>query len=319
MAPAASALASPTPPPQGSFGVRLYDVPVIDEHNPRGLRYIIDFLHPGTVIHRRILVLNSEPRTSRFTVFADAAKIIKGSFVGDAGKTRSELTTWIRVRHAALRIRPGQTTLDMITIRVPKVATRGEHYGVIWVQQSSRHRASDGSEVLEVSRVGVRIYLAIGRGGAPPTRFRITSVTGSTRPGGRPVVLAHVDNTGGRAIDLNGTAILSSGPGGAAVASVPEETVLTLAPGQSGNLVFAEHKGLPDGPWQAKVRLESGFTHGTLESAIDFSGRVGGSGLPWYLWVPGLLLGLAVVTIALMRYGPRPGRVVAPARRHAHS
>ncbi len=216
--PAASAQAASTQAstmPSGSFGVRLYDVPVSEAHNPRGLRYIIDFLHPGSVIHRRILVLNQESQTGTFAVYADTARIRNGSFVGDAGAKRSELTTWIRVQHRVLRLRPGRSALDMITIRVPRgrAATRGEHYGVIWAQQSSLRPTASGSQIREVARVGVRIYLDVGRGGAPPTRFRITSVTGRTLASGQPVLLARVANIGGLAVDLAGTARLSGGPG----------------------------------------------------------------------------------------------------------
>jgi hypothetical protein len=310
--PAASASADPAPGATsraGMFGVRLYDVPDADAHNSRGLRYIIDFLHPGTVISRRILAVNSEARTVRFAVYPDAAKIVGGKFVGDSGETRSELTTWIRVQHPVLVLRPGQSALDRITIRVPRVATRGEHYGVIWVQQTAKLRRTDGSQIREVSRVGIRVYLAVGRGGAPPTRFRITSLTGRTPSAGRPVLIAHVTNTGGRAVDLSGKAVLSGGPGGASVSAVSEKQVLTLAPGQSGNLVFPERKGLPDGPWHARVALVSGFTRASAASVIDFSGAASRGGLlPWLIWVPGLVIGLLVVTVAVLRYGPLAGR-----------
>ena len=47
--PAASAMAgaNPVKPSPQRFGVRLVDVPVSEAHNPRGLRYIIDYLAPG--------------------------------------------------------------------------------------------------------------------------------------------------------------------------------------------------------------------------------------------------------------------------------
>ncbi|HEX5293441.1 MAG TPA: hypothetical protein VFX25_31595 [Streptosporangiaceae bacterium] len=316
--PAASASAgtigSPRPP-TGNFGVRLFDVPVSDAHNPRALRYIIGFLHPGAVIHRRILVQNSESRTVTFAVYPDAARIIKGSFVGDAGATRSELTTWTRVQHRLLRLRPGGSALDTVTIRVPRYPTRGEHYGVIWAQQSGLRRSAAGTMIREVARVGIRVYLRIGRGGVPPTRFRITSISGTTLKGGQRALVTHVANVGGLAVDLAGTARLSRGPGGASVSPVAEREVLTLAPGQSGNLIFAEHKGVPDGPWQAKVKLASGFITAVAGSVIDFAPA--GAGLGWLIWGPALLLGLIIVTVAAAlrdRAWPRRGRAPRRAR-----
>jgi hypothetical protein len=293
------------------FRVRLFDVPVSDAHNPRGLRYIIDFLHPGSVIRRRILVQNSESRTVTFAVYPDAARITKGSFVGDAGATRSELTTWTRVQHRVLRLRPGGSALDTVTIRVPRHPTRGEHYGVIWAQQSGLRRSAAGTMIREVARVGIRFYLGIGRGGVPPTRFRITSISGTTLKGGQPALVTHVANIGGLAVDLAGTARLSRGPGGASVSSVAEREVLTLAPGQSGNLIFAEHRGVPDGPWQAKVKLASGFTTAVAGSVIDFAPT--GSGRGWLIWGSALLLGLIIVAAAALRYrAAAPGPSAAP-------
>ncbi len=210
---AVAAIHRPTGPAPQGFGVRLVDVPGSAANNPRALRYIIDYLPTGAVIHRRILIINQEAHTAHFTVYADAARISNGSFTGDSGATQSELTGWISAQYQTLTLRPLASAMDMITIKVPPGATRGEHYGVIWVQQAAHARASSGLGVNEVTRVGIRIYLAVGQGGAPPTSFAITSVTGHRSARGWPSMAAHVDNTGGRAVDLSGTARLSGGPG----------------------------------------------------------------------------------------------------------
>ena len=189
--PAAAARPHDAPRPQHApssqgFGVQLADVPAAEVANPRALRYIIDYLPTGTVIHRRILIINDETGTVRFTVYPDAARISRGMFAGDAGQTRSELTTWISVQHPVVSLRPGASATDMVTIKVPRGATRGEHYGVVWVQQTAHELAASGLGLDEVSRVGVRIYLAVGRGGAPPVSFAIGSVSGHRSADGRP-------------------------------------------------------------------------------------------------------------------------------------
>src|ERR1700728_1320399 len=169
---ATSSSPSAAPGPQGTFGVRLVDVPVSEAGNPRALRYIIDYLPTGAVIHRRILVANDEARTARFTVYADAAYISGGEFVGYAGATSNELTNWISVQHPTVTLAAGSSVMDLITIRVPPGATKGEHYGIVWVQQTAKADVK-GTEfgVTEASRVGVRLYVAVGRGGAPPISF----------------------------------------------------------------------------------------------------------------------------------------------------
>jgi hypothetical protein len=312
---ATSSSPSAAPGPPGSFGVRLVDVPVSEAGNPRALRYIIDYLPTGTVIHRRILVANNESRTVRFTVYADAALISDGQFVGYAGATRNELTDWVSVQHPTVTLAAGASVMDMITIRVPLGATRGEHYGVIWVQQTAKASTREGeSGVTEVSRVGVRLYVAVGRGGAPPTSFDITSITGHLTDAGRPVIVAHVNNTGGRAIDLNGSTRLADGPGGTSSGPFPAQRIVTLAPGQSWNMTFAVPKSLPDGPWRATISLASGLAKATATATIQLTANVAAqaaaSTTPW-IWVA--VGGLVVLVVAMGWYARQHGRRQAPA------
>jgi hypothetical protein len=313
LSPAASAAIparlTTAPGSQGTFGVRLVDVPVSEADNSRAFRYIIDYLPVGTVIHRRILILNQEPRTTRFSVYPDAAQITGGQFVGDSGATRNELTSWISVQHATVTLAPGASVMDMITIKVPKEATRGEHYAVIWVQQTAKTATSGGFGVTEVSRVGVRVYLAVGRGGAPPTSFAITSMTVGHSAGGQPtIVVAHVHNTGGRAVDLSGSIHLADGPGNTSSGPFRAQRIVTLAPGQSGNITFAPPKSLPYGSWRATVTLVSGITTATATTTIQFSRTVAAqAGLSdmqrIWLGLGGLVLALVIVMLgyALLR------------------
>jgi hypothetical protein len=298
--PAAGASAGVNPPPTASserFGVRLVDVPVSEAKNPRALRYIIDDLPPGTVIHRRIMILNQETHRSHFTVYAAAAHIKNGYFVGDAGATRSELTGWIRIRHRRVTLPAESSATDMVTIRVPRHATRGEHYGVIWLQQKARARTARGTELSEIARVGVRIYLAVGQGGALPTNFAITSVSGHLSAQGQPLITAAVRNDGGRAVDLTGTVRLTGGPGGTSAGPFQVQQIITLAPGQSGTVTFMPSKRLPAGPWQARLVLVSGLTTRTVSATIQFSGKPAGTSdaLPIMIGAAVLLLGLALL------------------------
>ncbi len=297
------------------FGIRLYDVPVDEAHNPRGLRYIVDYLPSGTVIHRRILIMNDEPGKTHFTVYPDAATITGGTFVGDAGETRSELTSWITVAHSSLHLAPHAQFLDMVTIRVPRSATRGEHYGEIWVQQVSHVRNTSGVAIKEVARVGIRIYLAVGRGGAPPTKFAVTSLTGYLSPRGQPILVAHVRNTGGRAVDLGGRARLTHGPGGENAGPFPDQRIVTLAPGQSGKVTFAPGKGLSTGPWLATVTLVSGFTTDTAAATVEFTNHPAAPALltrlPILLSAGGVVIALPLIARTLRRRPRRASRVHA--------
>ena len=118
----------------------------------------------------------------------------------------------------------------------------------------------------------------------------------------------HVDNTGGRAVDLDGTARLSDGPGGTSAGPYPSQQIITLAPGQSGTMSFAPPKGLPDGPWQAKVTLVSGITTSVATGSVQF-GVLTAAGIHLGLMAWGGI-GLGVVALSL-------GLAAILVRRHA--
>jgi hypothetical protein len=269
---------------------------------------------PGTAAGRRAVVrrlLAAGP--VRFTVYPDAAYIANDLFTGYAGGTANELTGWISVQHPTVTLAAGASALDMITIKVPAGATRGEHYGVIWVQQTAQARAATGFGVIEVSRVGIRVYLAVGKGGAPPTSFAITSITASRSASGQPSLIAHVDNTGGRAVDLDGSARLADGPGNSNAGPFPAQKIITLAPGQTGNITFTPPKSLPTGSWRVTIYLVSGITTATATAAIQFSpivaAQAGLSGLAW----TGIALGALVLALVLVmgRYALQHRRTAA--------
>lgn len=281
----------------GSFGIRLVDVPVSAAADSRAWRYIVDFVHPGTEIRRRIAVQNNTPKAAVVRVYAGTATITHGEFVGGARQATSDLTAWTSVSHPVLKLAPWATAMDLVTIRVSPYASPGERYGVVWAQESSRASSASHLGIIEVNRVGVRIYLDVGPGGLPPTRFAITAITGGRTPGGSPEVVVSVRNTGQRAIDVGGTVSLSDGPGNFSSGLFAFQPGLTLAPGQSGQLTAVLAKTTPAGQWQANVTLRSGETmvkaHATIQlaavqaAALALSGRT--------LFAGGLLAIIALV------------------------
>jgi hypothetical protein len=301
---------SGAPDSLGDFGVRLVDVPVSEADNARALRYIVDFLPVGSVVHRRILILNNERHTERFSVYPDAAHITDGLFVGDSGATRNELTRWISVQHPTVTLAAGASVTDMVTIKVPKGATKGEHYAVVWVQQTAKPSKRSGFALTEISRVGVRVYLAVGRGGAPPTSFDVTSITGRRTASGQSDVVAHVKNTGGRAVDLTGTVRLADGPGNSSSGPFRARKIATLAPGQSWNMVFPLPRSLPEGSWRATVSLVSGITQASGAATVRFAPvAVAQSGLSAMDWIWLALGGLVLLLVLVMgRYALRHRR-----------
>ena len=150
-------------------------------------------------IHRRVQIANLTPSAARITLYPDAAIIRDGSFVGDVGETRSYLTTWISLSQHSVSLAPHARAMVTVTIQVPRTASPGNLYGVIWAQETNLGKTSSGVNIIETNRVGIRIYLNVGPGGPPPVNFDITSIRGtrspaasswswrrSTTPAGRP-------------------------------------------------------------------------------------------------------------------------------------
>ncbi|MCW3818166.1 hypothetical protein ONA91_27320 [Micromonospora sp. DR5-3] len=78
----------------------------------------------------------------------------------------------------------------------------------------------------------------------------------------------------------------------------------TLAPGTSGTVTVRFPRDLPNGPWQAEVRLQSGLVKKTATSRVTFPepGQVGtarptdtGPDSPWLLGGMSLAAGLVIL------------------------
>jgi len=89
----AAAMAAPT----GSIGIRLLGVSGAPSTDPLARVYIIDHVHPGTTIHRQIEAVNTTTAALPVTIYPDAATIIHGAFVGSAGHTANDLSSWTSV------------------------------------------------------------------------------------------------------------------------------------------------------------------------------------------------------------------------------
>ncbi len=274
----AAAAAGPHPPKLGSIGIQLMNAPVSERANPLARIYIIDHLAPGTTIHRRIQVANSSRSAAHLTVYPAAASIAHGQFLFAPGHKQNLMTTWVHMSRPVLPLAAGQRGREVVTIRVPRNAPPGEQYGVIWAQDRGHDRAHPNIGL--VNRVGIRIYLSVGPGGPPPSNFTMTPPVTSRGANGRVLVTVQTHNTGGRALNIGGTITLASGPGGLHAGPFLLASGATIAPGQSAPVKFALSGSIPNGPWHALIKLQSGLVARTEQSTIDFSARTAGSGFP---------------------------------------
>jgi hypothetical protein len=291
-----------SPSPAGRIGIRQLEVPTSQANNPRDEEYIVDSLAPGTEMQRKFQVVNQGSAPVHLIVYPAAATISKGNFQFAPGRTQNEMTTWVSISQGALTLAPHSSADLVATVTVPRNAPPGEQYGVIWVQESS----SGAGNVKLVSRVGLRLYLSIGAGGAAASNFTLGKPVASRTAAGAPVVQVPVNNTGGTAVDVRGTLQLTSGPGGVSAGPFVAQTVDTLAPGQSNPDTFVLGSKLPTGPWQASFTMVSGLITKTETVTLSFNGTAATaarSSFPLVLLlavVAGVIV-LAVVLVLVVR------------------
>jgi hypothetical protein len=253
---------------EGGIGIRLIDVPASTAVDPRARLYVVDHLAPGATISRRVEVSNTTGQVAEVAVYAAAAGIDDGVFIGAEGQTVNELSQWTTVAPDVLRITAGAVATVVVDIAVPFDAAPGEYYGVVWAETGSP--PSSGSGVYVVNRVGIRMYISVGPGAAPAADFTVTSLRASRSQEGAPVVAATVVNTGGRALDLGGSLTLTDGPGGLNAGPFDATLGITLAIGSTEEVQIALDPQVPNGPWTATITLRSGLTERSAVAVIQF-------------------------------------------------
>jgi hypothetical protein len=296
---ALAASASPQAQGAGGIGVRLLAAGANpgDQH---AATYIVARLAPGGSIRRRIEIINSTRSTALIAVYPAAAGIVQGTFEFAPSHTANGLSRWTSVSQNVLRLAAGTKALETVTIKVPRNASRGPGYGVVWAEVSAPAPAGGGVRL--VNRVGVRMYVSVGPGGALRSDFAIGRLSASRSAAGDPVVVADIRNTGQRALNISGSLALSNGPDGVRTGLLPVTLAAPLAPGVSERVTVRLDKRLPAGPWRAQMRLRSGLTRRAAAATITFpSATTAATGPPMALLVTtGLLVLLAVAALGFI-------------------
>jgi hypothetical protein len=272
--------------------MQLLDAPTAGRGDPRAQLYIVDHVAPGATIRRRVRVTNTTSSSVRVSMYAGDATIGHGAFLGAAGRGRAEPSTWTAIAPAVSRVRAGGGATATVTIRVPDDAAPGERYGIAWAEV--RDAVGPGAGITQVSRVGIRLYISVGPGGAPAADFAIDTLRAERSADGLPMLVATVRNTGGRALDMNGTVALGRGPGGLSAGPFPARLGTTLAVGDTERVTTFLDREMPSGPWVARVALRSGLLERKAHATITFP-RGDGPSDHWLLF--GGALGLLLVLL----------------------
>lgn len=265
-------------PDQGSIGIGLAEIPVNRMDDPRAHVYIDDHVNPGTTFTRRLQVTSSSRKTQHLRLYAGAADIKNRRFTFSQGATGNELSSWIKLNHSRVDLRPHGTAPVKVTFTVPAWAAKGEQYAVIWAEVSST-QPGPKTNIALTNRVGIRTYLDIGPGGDPRSAFEISQVHAERSPHEHDQVVATVTNTGRRAIDLSGELQLTDGPSSLDAGPFPVTRGTTLMPQDHGQITVPVGKDLPDGPWKYRLTVQSGRVTHTATGELAFAKDLRTAGL----------------------------------------
>lgn len=304
---AGAALAGSAPPPNvgecpAGLGIGLLEVPKATLKDPRARNYVIDSVKPGATFTRKFEVCNGTHAPLTISMYPDAATIGHGVFSLAPGRGTDELTSWISVSPPSATVPSGRSLTAVMRFSVPIDATAGERYGGVLADAPGQ--TSGG--VTARGRVGIRVYLNVGPGGAPKSDFTIDSLQGIRDASGTPAVLAQVHNTGARALDMRGSLSLSRGPGGLSAGPFPARLGTTLKPGDSAPVLVPLNKAIRGGPWHAVIDMLSGVLERKAEGDITFPDKpstaapaVKAHALPLYK-DRGILVPIAIGFISLL-------------------
>ncbi|WP_433530160.1 hypothetical protein ACQPYA_28870 [Micromonospora sp. CA-263727] len=221
------------------------------------------------------------------------------------------MSEWITLDRDSVMLDPQEEAQFTATIQVPPDASAGEQYAVIWA--ATVPAPDSTASVNIVQRVGIRVYLDVGPGGEPPSDFAIGEVVPARDEQGRPSAAVTVRNTGGRALDMTGSATLSDGPGGVRAGPFDVVQGTTLAAGETGTVRVLFPTELANGPWRITLDLASGKVRRSASGTITFPepGRTGRRALldqSWWLRGVGfatvVVAGVGLVLMLRRRRGP---------------
>jgi hypothetical protein len=175
---------------------------------------------------------------------------------------------------------------------------------VIWAETRSTP-VSGG--IIQVSRVGVRIYLGVGAGGLASANFSIGSLSARRSSIGQAAIHTVVHNTGGWPLDVSGTLRLTDGPGGLSASPLAVRLGSTLSVGESEPIEVALNNRIPVGRWHIRMSLQGGGLERSAATTLTLPGTTSHRG--WLSLAIGLVVfaGIALLLVDRRNRRPRPG------------
>jgi hypothetical protein len=263
----------------------------------------------GSTIIDHVEVINRSAQSAAFSVYAtDATGTTPQGVITllPAGAKPKDVGSWTSFPGGAPQlstvIPADRAVIETFTIKVPRLATPGDHTGAMVAAVGVVRKASNSSQVIENYRIGLPIEFRVP--GPLHSGLQVQSIsTGFSDPlnpfgTGTATISYTVANTGN--VRLAATPTVSiSGPFGQSKVVHPAKLPLIL-PGDSVRVSLRVPGLFPDGPMTAHVAVNGGWPPQTapLPSALPVAdGQASLFAFPWSLL--GLILLLAAIGVGV--------------------
>jgi hypothetical protein len=143
----------------GAIGVKLLDPG--PSSDPQAQIYIVATVAPGDSLDRRVAISNGTDANAPVDAYLGGARLEHDQFVPD--DHADEIVRWATVSPASVQLAPNEESPVDVHLAVPRDASAGAHYGVVWAQTAP---AVGVSGISTVNRVGVRVLLTVTGDGA---------------------------------------------------------------------------------------------------------------------------------------------------------
>jgi hypothetical protein len=260
---------------------------------------------PGTTIIDHVEIVNDSKQSAAFSIYGTDAT---GTSPQDAllllppTKKPTDIGSWVTFPGGAATLStiiPADKAIDVqFDVKIPLLATPGDHTGGMVAQVGIPHRTSAGISVVENYRIAVPIEMRVP--GALRSGLQVQSVsTGFSDPinpfgTGSATISYSVANTGN--VRLSGTqAVTVTAPfGQKETVTVP--ALPTVLPGDSVRYTVAVPGLFPAGPMTAHIAVNPAWPATTLPLKTALSPVADSASL---FAMPWSLLGLVLLLIAL--------------------
>lgn len=121
---------------------------------------------PGQVHTFTFIARNERTVPETFTVYVgdwDRDEFGNNRFF-EPGTIERSLCGWLVVSPTSFTLKPGEIREVVGTLTVPDSAPEGTYWGIVFVQGEPRLIEQEGTRVLAVQRIGVKVYATVGRG-----------------------------------------------------------------------------------------------------------------------------------------------------------